>query len=139
MPPSGIGMSMRIFGHAASLRTLPFVRFASMVGSFAAFGMMTARSASADGYAVPGQIGFEEAVTPIAEEMHFFHNVILMPIITIITIFVALLRGAAFVFARVGIFIGVAVGVLFLRFAHVCKAQVLQRWVFFQFFLNTRI
>ncbi len=40
------------------------------------------------GHAVPGEIGFQEAVTPIAHEMHFFHDWILLPIITLISLFV---------------------------------------------------
>ena len=43
------------------------------------------------GVAVPGQIGFEPAVTPIADEMHWFHNVLLLPIIIAISLFVAIL------------------------------------------------
>ena len=48
-------------------------------------------SAFADGYAAPGQVGFEEAVTPIAREIHWFHNDILLPIIIVISLFVAAL------------------------------------------------
>ncbi len=48
-------------------------------------------SALADGYAAPGQVGFEEAVTPIAREIHWFHNDILLPIIIVISLFVAAL------------------------------------------------
>ena len=44
--------------------------------------------ALADGYPEPGQIGFQEAVTPIAHELQFFHNWILLPIITAICLFV---------------------------------------------------
>ena len=44
--------------------------------------------ALADGYPEPGQIGFQEAVTPIAQELQFFHNWILLPIITAICLFV---------------------------------------------------
>jgi cytochrome c oxidase subunit 2 len=44
--------------------------------------------AHADGFPQPGQIGFETAVTPIAREMHFFHNWILLPIIIAIVLFV---------------------------------------------------
>jgi cytochrome c oxidase subunit II len=40
------------------------------------------------GYALPGQMGFQKAVTPIAREIHWFHNVLLMPIITLISLFV---------------------------------------------------
>ena len=39
----------------------------------------------------PWGIGFQEPVTPLAEEAFWFHNVILMPIITIISIFVTVL------------------------------------------------
>ena len=40
------------------------------------------------GRADPGQMGMQPAVTPVADEMHFFHNGILLPVITIITLFV---------------------------------------------------
>lgn len=43
------------------------------------------------GVAGPAQIGFEPAVTPIADEMHWFHNVLLLPIIIAISLFVAIL------------------------------------------------
>ena len=46
-------------------------------------------TAFADGYATPGQIGMEEAVTPIAHYMHWFHNDLLLPIIVVISLFVA--------------------------------------------------
>jgi cytochrome c oxidase subunit II len=46
---------------------------------------------AAAGHPEPGQIGFQDAVTPIAEEMHWFHNDILLPIIIAICIFVAVL------------------------------------------------
>ncbi|WP_026607313.1 cytochrome c oxidase subunit II [Methylocapsa acidiphila] len=47
-----------------------------------------AGAALADGIPQPGQIGLQEAVTPIAEEMHFFHNWVLLPIIIGISVFV---------------------------------------------------
>ena len=52
--------------------------------------MLTACAASAQnyGYAAPGQIGFQPPVTEIAEYIQWFHNVLLMPIITIISLFV---------------------------------------------------
>jgi cytochrome c oxidase subunit 2 len=40
------------------------------------------------GRALPGQINLLPAVTPIAEDIHLFHNYILLPIITIICLFV---------------------------------------------------
>jgi len=36
----------------------------------------------------PGQMGLPEPVTPIAREMSFFHDAILLPIITVICLFV---------------------------------------------------
>ncbi|SFK19264.1 cytochrome c oxidase subunit 2 [Methylocapsa palsarum] len=56
--------------------------------SVSAFLASAISAARADGFPTPGQIGFGEAVTPIAHEMHFFHNWILLPIIVGIVIFV---------------------------------------------------
>lgn len=36
----------------------------------------------------PGQIGFQEGVTPIAHEIHWFHDWLLTPVITVISLFV---------------------------------------------------
>jgi cytochrome c oxidase subunit 2 len=47
--------------------------------------------APGDGHAAPGQIGMQIANSPIAHEIQFFHNDILLPIITIISLFVAAL------------------------------------------------
>ena len=56
-------------------------------------GRSFAESASDEvvGAAHPAQIGFEPAVTPIADEMHVFHNYLLLPIIIAISVFVAVL------------------------------------------------
>jgi cytochrome c oxidase subunit 2 len=56
--------------------------------SLSSFGSAFAQQAAGDGHAAPGQIGMQMANSPIAEEIHFFHNVILMPVITIICLFV---------------------------------------------------
>jgi cytochrome c oxidase subunit 2 len=50
----------------------------------------TASSAAlaASGHAANWQLGLLESVTPVADDIHFLHNVILMPIITVITLFV---------------------------------------------------
>ena len=55
--------------------------------------LLIASRAFADGYAEPGQIGMEPAVTPIAHYMHWFHNDLLLPIIIVISLFVAGLLG----------------------------------------------
>ena len=41
------------------------------------------------GVATPGEVGLQPGVTPIAREIDFFHNWILLPIITLICLFVA--------------------------------------------------
>jgi cytochrome c oxidase subunit 2 len=51
-------------------------------------GSVAAASANGIGYAEPGQIGFQEGVTPIANEIHWFHDDILLPIIIVICLFV---------------------------------------------------
>jgi cytochrome c oxidase subunit 2 len=41
-----------------------------------------------EGYAKPWQMGLQEAVSPSMEGIHWFHNGLLLPIITVITLFV---------------------------------------------------
>ena len=54
-----------------------------------AMGLLWSASAfAAAGYAEPGQMSLQEPVTPIARELNFFHNGILLPIITVISLFV---------------------------------------------------
>ncbi len=53
--------------------------------------LSSAFAAGGEGHPVPGQIGFEEAVTPIAEEIHWFHDKLVLPIIIVICLFVAAL------------------------------------------------
>jgi cytochrome c oxidase subunit 2 len=48
----------------------------------------SAAFAEVEGKPESGQMTFQEAVTPIAREMHSFHDYILLPIITLICIFV---------------------------------------------------
>jgi cytochrome c oxidase subunit 2 len=47
-----------------------------------------AQQAQGDGHAAPGQIGMQAPNSPIAEEIQFFHNVILLPVIVLISLFV---------------------------------------------------
>ena len=67
-------------------------KIGSVVASLAAvpalLGFGATAWANGVGYAEPGQIGFQEAVTPIAREIHGFHNGLLMPIITAISLLV---------------------------------------------------
>lgn len=59
------------------------------IAVFASLPALGASHAFADGIPQPGQIGFDEAVTPIAHYMHWFHNDVLLPIIVVISLFVA--------------------------------------------------
>ena len=70
-----------------------FGRIAKISG-LAVTGLMAATAARAQdviGVPLPDQIGMQPAATSIAEDVHHFHNWILMPIITVITLFVMLL------------------------------------------------
>lgn len=49
---------------------------------------MTSTVWAAGPHAVPWQLGLSEAASPVAEGIHWFHNGLLMPIITVITLFV---------------------------------------------------
>ena len=57
-------------------------------GVLAASLVATAAAAVEPGYPVPHQIGFQQPVTEVAEYIVWFHNWILMPIITLISLFV---------------------------------------------------
>jgi cytochrome c oxidase subunit 2 len=62
-------------------------------------GLAPAMAQEVIGRALPGQINFQEAVSPIAHEIHQFHDWILLPISTIICLFVlALLAYVVFRF-----------------------------------------
>ena len=64
---------------------------AAFAASIASTMLIRPAAAAEAGHPVPGQIGFQEAVTPIAAEIHWFHNTILLPIIVLISLFVAAL------------------------------------------------
>ena len=68
-----------------AMRLVAGAALACSVSSAAAFAQQATPGTS---YASPGQYSMMQPVTPIAEEMHFFHDGILLPIITIISLFV---------------------------------------------------
>jgi cytochrome c oxidase subunit 2 len=61
---------------------------ALLIGGCGLWLVSAAPALAAAGYADPGQIGLQDPVTPIASEIDFFFNVILTPIIIIISLFV---------------------------------------------------
>ena len=69
-------------------KTLNFWKKLSAVSAFVA-AFLTALPAYATlGQPVPGGLGLQEAASPMKEKMHHFHDVLLMPIITGISLFV---------------------------------------------------
>jgi len=64
------------------------MRFAKLGAGIALAWVAGAGAALADGHAVPWQMGLQPGVTPVAEFIHKFHNYLLMPIVTVITLFV---------------------------------------------------
>ncbi|MGP0057925.1 MAG: cytochrome c oxidase subunit II [Beijerinckiaceae bacterium] len=67
-------------------RTLKY--FARAAGAPAAWFLACAPSFAAAGHPEAGQMGLQDPVTPIAGEINFFYNVILTPVIVIISVFV---------------------------------------------------
>ena len=62
------------------------MRSVKRLATFLAAGLVAAPAFAAT--PEPGGLGLQEPATPLADEAYWFHDVILMPIITIITIFV---------------------------------------------------
>ena len=77
-------MTIKMFGHVS--RSLA----GKCAGLAGIFSLLVSRSAAAAaiGMAEPGQLGFQEAVTDVARDIHWFHDDLLLPIITIICLFV---------------------------------------------------
>ncbi len=64
---------------------------AGFLAGAALFGVANAAFAAGTGLAEPGQMVMQEPVTEVARDIHSFHDWVLMPIITVITVFVGLL------------------------------------------------
>lgn len=62
----------------------------ALTGAFVSLAFVSPALAAA-GHPDPGEIGLQDPVTPIAREMDFFHNIILVPIIIGVSLFVAAL------------------------------------------------
>lgn len=63
----------------------------ALIGAFLPLAFFASSALAAAGHADPGEIGLQTPVTPIADEMVFFHNDILLPIIFAVSLFVAVL------------------------------------------------
>jgi cytochrome c oxidase subunit 2 len=72
----------------SSIRDTALLRVIGIaVGASASVGIALAEG-SGEGHAVPGQMGLQRGTTEIAHEMHWFHDWLLLPIITVICLFV---------------------------------------------------
>lgn len=58
------------------------------LAAFAGTMLSAGAAAAAVGAPTPGGVGLQEAYSPLKHEAHFFHDVILLPIITVITLLV---------------------------------------------------
>ena len=66
-------------------------RLSAGVAAGAVTAMFAVQAAASDallGQPTPGAIGLQEAASPLKHEAHFFHNAILLPVITVISVFV---------------------------------------------------
>jgi cytochrome c oxidase subunit 2 len=68
-----------------------FWKASSYISAFLTVALMSVPAFAILGQPVSGSIDFQEAASPMKEKMIFFHNSLLLPIITVITAFVFLL------------------------------------------------
>jgi cytochrome c oxidase subunit II len=88
LAPVGSGGNSMIFRKLASIRDIVLFRLAGLAAGLLASGGVALAEGAGEGHAVPGQMGLQRGTTPIAHEMHWFHDQLLLPIITIICLFV---------------------------------------------------
>lgn len=60
----------------------------ALAGTAVVLGLSPLTALAAEGHAEPWQIGLQPGITPVADNIHWFHNYLLLPIITAITLFV---------------------------------------------------
>ena len=77
-----------IFGKLGSMRDGVLLRFTGMAAGLLGSATVALAEGAGEGHAVPGQMGLQRGTTPIAHEMHWFHDQLLLPIITVICLFV---------------------------------------------------
>ncbi|GAC1333913.1 MAG: cytochrome c oxidase subunit II [Beijerinckiaceae bacterium] len=72
----------------SSGREAATLRLSGAAAALMAFSGAALAEGAGEGHAVPGQMGFQRGVTEIAEDIHWFHDWLLLPIITIVCVFV---------------------------------------------------
>jgi cytochrome c oxidase subunit 2 len=88
LAPVGSGGISMIFRKLASMRDTALPGLIGIATGLLATSGAALAEGSGEGHAVPGQMGFQRGTTEIAHEMHWFHDWLLLPIITIICLFV---------------------------------------------------
>src|SRR5436309_1250304 len=81
------GISM-IFRKLKSMRDSALLGLTGIAAGLLVSGGAGLAEGAGEGHAVPGQMGLQRGTTPIAHEMHWFHDQLLLPIITVVCLFV---------------------------------------------------
>jgi cytochrome c oxidase subunit II len=77
-----------IFRKLSSIQDTALLRVIGIAAGLSVWGGLALAEGSGEGHAVPGQMGFQRGTTEIAHEMHWFHDWLLLPITTVICLFV---------------------------------------------------
>jgi cytochrome c oxidase subunit 2 len=88
LAPVGSGDISMIIRKLSSIRDTALLRVIGIAAGLSASGGIALAEGSGEGHAVPGQMGLQRGTTEIAHEMHWFHDWLLLPIITVICLFV---------------------------------------------------
>ena len=77
-----------IFRKLKSMRDSALLGLTGIAAGLLVSGGAGLAEGAGEGHAVPGQMGLQRGTTPIAHEMHWFHDQLLLPIITVVCLFV---------------------------------------------------
>jgi cytochrome c oxidase subunit II len=88
LAPVGSGGLSMILRKLKSIPESVLLRCAGIAAGLLAFGGIALAEGAGEGHALPGQMGLQRGTTPIAHEMHWFHDQLLLPIITVVCLFV---------------------------------------------------
>jgi cytochrome c oxidase subunit II len=78
----------KLSSNLLSMRDAALFGFPGIAAGFVVFAAPAFAEGAGEGHAVPGQMGLQRGTTPIAHEMHWFHDQLLLPIITVVCLFV---------------------------------------------------
>src|SRR3954453_15039457 len=84
----GAAVFSMIFRKLKSMRDSALLGLTGIASGLLVSGGAALAEGAGEGHAVPGQMGLQRGTTPIAHEMHWFHDQLLLPIITVVCLFV---------------------------------------------------